>query len=146
MSWYPHVTVATVVRRDDRFLMVYEQADEGKVFNQPAGHLEKNESLQQAAVRETLEETAWKVRLTGFLGISRYVAPANNITYIRASFVAEPIAEQKGQPLDDGIIEARWMTLDELSNQKHLLRSPLVLSDIERAIIGHVYPLDLAGN
>src|SRR5688572_31807102 len=65
MTWAPHVTVATIIERDDRFLMVYEEADGKKVYNQPAGHLDPNETLQEAAIRETLEETGWTVELTG---------------------------------------------------------------------------------
>ena len=76
MGWEPHVTVAVVVERDGRFLVVEENAERGRiVYNQPAGHVEKGETLEQAAVREALEETGWDVRLTGFLGLYVYTPP-----------------------------------------------------------------------
>ncbi|RZA05142.1 MAG: NUDIX domain-containing protein, partial [Moraxellaceae bacterium] len=72
MTWAPHVTVATIVERDNRFLMVYEEADGALVYNQPAGHLDPNETLQDAAIRETFEETGWTVKLTGVVGVNLY--------------------------------------------------------------------------
>ena len=59
MRFTPHVTVATIIEDNGRFLMVEELAEGRAVFNQPAGHLEADESLIQAALRETLEETGW---------------------------------------------------------------------------------------
>jgi len=58
--WRPHVTVATVIERDGKFLFVEELAGQGSVLNQPAGHWEANESLVEAAARETLEEPPTK--------------------------------------------------------------------------------------
>ncbi len=76
MTWQPHVTVATIIERDGLFLLVKEWAEGQQKFNQPAGHLEPNESLQAAAIRETFEETAWKIQLTGVNGICVYTAQA----------------------------------------------------------------------
>lgn len=90
MSWQPHITVATVVERDGKFLFVEEFKAGQHVFNQPAGHLEANETLAQAALRETLEETAWDVELTGVVGIYLYTAPSNGVTYQRICFAARP--------------------------------------------------------
>lgn len=142
MIWTPHVTVATVIAKDDRFLLVHEHTDVGQVYNQPAGHLDPNETLVEAAVRETREETGWNVRITGLLAINLYNAP-NGLTYLRTSFAAtalEPIANAK---LDKEIIEAVWLTYDEIVRRKMQLRSPLVLSDIDRFRAGETYPLEL---
>ena len=140
-----HLTVATVVAREDRYLMVREIADGREVINQPAGHVEAGETLQQAALRETLEETGWHVELTGLLGLSHYTSPANGITYYRVSFAAQPRAKQPEASLDDGIIEAPWLTLEELERSA-ILRSPLVLSDIRKYRQNRIYPLEFIDN
>lgn len=124
-NWPPHVTVATLVERDGKFLFVYEQTDQGPRINQPAGHLEPGETLAEAALRETLEETRWQVALTGFLGVSSYLAP-NGVLYVRSTYVARPIAEHPERPLDKGIIEPLWLTPTELQERRELWRSPLV--------------------
>lgn len=143
MTWHAHVTVATVVARQNRYLMVYEHTDNGLAYNQPAGHLEQNESLQQAALRETFEETGWRVTLTGLLGVHLYKAPANGVTYVRISFAAEPVAEVPGAQLDDGIVAPYWLTYEELLARQSELRSPLVLLDVERHRQGMLKPLDM---
>lgn len=148
-TWTPHVTVATVVVNQkpegDEFLLVHEHSPSGQVYNQPAGHLEQGESLYEAALRETLEETAWEVELTGFLGVSRYEAP-NGTTYIRHSFVATPIRHQPNRVLDEGIIEALWQPFNTIANGDLNLRSPLVLRDIEKFREGLIYPLSLVAD
>ncbi len=142
----PHVTVATVVVRDDKFLFVEESPDGRTVINQPAGHLEKGESLEQAAVRECLEETAWDVKLTGFLGVTVYYSSANGITYIRNTFVAEPIKHHPEQRLDSGIDAAIWLTAREIEDKRELLRSPLVLDAVKRYQNGDILPLSAVSN
>lgn len=146
MSWFAHVTVATVTERDGRYLMVYENTDTGPAYNQPAGHLEEDETLEQAALRETLEESGWQVSLTGVLGVSLYKAPANGVTYVRVSFLAEPISQMPDAKLDSDIIEALWLDYEQIKQRHKQLRSPLVLADIERHRSGHVSPLDLVRN
>ncbi|WP_341938402.1 NUDIX hydrolase [Marinimicrobium sp. C2-29] len=143
MSWAPHVTVATVVERNGRFLFVYEEAEGRRVYNQPAGHLEPNESLTDAAVRETLEETRWQVRPTALLGIGLYRAPANGVTYLRHTFAAEAVEEHPQRPLDEGIIEPRWLTRDELLARESEWRSPMVLQAVDDFLDGKRYPLEL---
>lgn len=143
MTWFAHVTVATVTIIDDRYLMVYEHTDTGPAYNQPAGHLEENETLQEAAIRETLEETGWRVSLTGVVGVHVYKAPANGVTYVRITFAAEPVSLINNAQLDKGIIEALWLTYEEIVALKTQLRSPLVLADIERLRSGQISPLDL---
>ena len=139
----PDVTVATVICRDNRYLMVEESVRGQLVFNQPAGHLEANESLLQAALRETLEETGWDVELTGVTGIYLYTAPSNGITYQRVCFAAKPLQQRPNHPLDDGIIGPRWLSRDELAAQPERWRSELVLRCIDDYLNGQCFPLSL---
>lgn len=145
MSWAPHVTVATIIEKDNRYLMVYEEADGKKVFNQPAGHLDPNETLAEAAIRETLEETGWSIRLTGVVGVNLYTAPSNGITYFRTTFIGEAVDFDAGRPLDHGIIEAVWLTYEELLERKGELRSPMTLQIIEDYRAGRRFPLSVVG-
>jgi 8-oxo-dGTP pyrophosphatase MutT (NUDIX family) len=145
MTWAPHVTVATIIERDDRFLMVYEEAEGHKVYNQPAGHLDPNETLKEAAIRETLEETGWTVELTGVVGVNLYTAPSNGITYLRTTFIAKTVSHDADRPLDTGIIEAVWLTYEELLARKDQLRSPMTLQIIEEYRAGRRFPLDVVG-
>ena len=140
--WHAHVTVATVVERDGRFLMVQERAEGRTVINQPAGHLDEGESLVEAAVRETREETGWEVELQGLIGASLYKA-ANGVTYYRTSFYAEAIAEIADAELDSEIIQPLWLSRAELHARSAELRSELVLATIDQYLAGHRYPLSL---
>ena len=145
MSWAPHVTVATIVERDNRYLMVYEDADGKKVYNQPAGHLEPDETLCEAAIREALEETGWEVRLTGVIGVNLYTAHSNGITYFRTTFIGEALSHDENRPLDTGIIEAVWLTYEEILERKDQLRSPMTLQIIEDYRAGRRFPLSVVG-
>ncbi len=151
MTWYPHQTVAVVVEKPDtsgppQFLVVEELKNGRVVFNQPAGHLEANESLAQAAVREALEETAWHVELTGFLGVYQSESAATGICYIRNCFVARALHLDAGRTLDTDIVRTHWFTLSELQTRQAQLRSPAVITVIEDYLGGHVYPLNLVRN
>ncbi|MBD9629819.1 NUDIX hydrolase [Pseudomonas sp. PDM19] len=144
MRWLAHVTVATIVEDQGRFLLVEEMsADKKQVFNQPAGHLEANETLLEAAVRETLEETGWNVELTAVTGIYLYTAPSNGVTYQRVCFAARPQRHHPERELDDGILGARWMTREELAAQPDRWRSHLVLRCIDDYLEGERFPLAL---
>lgn len=143
MSWPPHITVATIVEKDNRFLMVEETSNGRLVYNQPAGHLEPDETLAQAAVRETLEETGWHVEPEHVLGISKYVAPHTGTIYYRTTFIAKALEHDASIQLDDGIERALWLSYDELKSQIDKLRSPLVLENIEQYLAGERYPLSL---
>ncbi|MCY1430138.1 Phosphatase NudJ [compost metagenome] len=143
MSEQPHVTVATVVEDQGRFLLVEELAEGREVLNQPAGHLENGESLLQAALRETLEETAWEVELTAVTGIYLYTAPANGVTYQRVCFAARPLRRHPDRALDEDIIGPRWLTRDELAAQPERWRSHLVLRCIDDYLAGERFPLAL---
>ncbi|MCY1420306.1 Phosphatase NudJ [compost metagenome] len=143
MSWQPHITVATIVEDQGRFLLVEELAAGQAVFNQPAGHLEANESLIEAALRETLEETGWEVELTGVTGIYLYTAPSNGVTYQRVCFAARPLRHHPERPLDEGIIGPRWLSREELAAQPERWRSHLVLRCIDDYLAGESFPLTL---
>ena len=145
-DWMPRVTVATVVRRGDEFLCVREMASvagktgKHEALNQPAGHVERGETLQEAALRETLEETGYKVTLTGLLGVYT-MSPEADRTYYRFCFLAEA-TEFMDSELDEGIIKAEWLTLDQIKAAENL-RSPLVLACCEDALVKPVLPLSL---
>lgn len=143
MQWIPHVTVATVVEHNGRYLMVEEHCSGRLLFNQPAGHLEANESLQQAAVRETLEETGCTVQLKGLVGVGLYTSPNNGITYHRTTFFAELIAEDSDYQLDEGIERAAWMSYDEIVANAARMRSDMVIGTIDQYQNGHRYPLNM---
>lgn len=143
MTWHPHITVATIVESGGRFLMVEESKGGRLVLNQPAGHLEANETLRQAAVRETLEETGWDIALSGVVGIYLYTAPSNGVTYQRVCFSASPVRHDPQRELDSGIVGARWMTREELAGQPERWRSELILRCIDDYLAGPVYDLNV---
>ncbi len=141
-TWSPHITVATIVPSptNDTFLFV-EELDNGQtVINQPAGHLEANESLVEAAIRETYEETGWHVKVSHFLGIALYEA-ANGITYQRNTFLAKVIEHDKNAILDEDIIQPVWLSYEQLLQQKAKWRSPLVKSSLQQYLNGYIFPL-----
>jgi len=139
MAWPPHITVATIVKDADRYLMVEEWIAGELVLNQPAGHLEPNETLHAAALRETLEETGWQVQLTSLIGIYHYYAPNVDIVYQRLTFAAAPL-HLTSAPLDSDIHSVQWLSLDAIRQRR--LRSPLVLQCIEDYEAGQSAPLD----
>lgn len=143
MIWKPHVTVAAVVQRDGKYLLVEEETESGLAFNQPAGHLEEGEALVDAVVRETLEETAYDFRPTHLVGVYHWHHPVKDITYLRFAFAGELRGHHPERRLDDGIVAARWLTLDEVRATQARHRSPLILRCIEDLAAGRRYPLDL---
>lgn len=144
MVWKPHVTVAAIIEKDDQFLLVEEeQGLPETVFNQPAGHLDEGESLISAAIRETMEETAHTFIPTAIVGIYRWIEPKSGTTYLRICFCGQAKPSQPGQPLDDGIVAARWFAIDEINALSHRLRSPLVKHCIDDYLAGKRYPLEL---
>ena len=144
-TWTPHVTVATVVEKDGRFLFV-EEHSEGvthTVFNQPAGHVESGETLIQAAIRETLEETGHTVEIDALLGIYTYTPPMfPDRTYYRFCFLAQSVNVDLNATLDTGIVRAVWRNLDELQETARA-RSRLVTKAIQDALSGQRFPLSL---
>ncbi|MBT2767436.1 NUDIX hydrolase [Stenotrophomonas sp. ISL-67] len=142
LRWAPHVTVATVVVRDGRLLLVEEAIEGRAVLNQPAGHLEPGESLAAAAVRETLEESGWSVRLTAFIGTYQWTAP-DGTPFLRFAYAAEPISHDLGRPLDTGILRALWLAPAELQAEPSRLRSPLVWEVVADFLAGQRHPLSI---
>ena len=143
MRWKANVTVAAVIEKDGRFLMIEESIDGQKVINQPAGHLERNESLLNAVKREVLEETAWEFEPEKIVGIYLYPGPNTEITFLRICFSGSSFQHYPDQKLDEGIIQALWMSRKELEQRKENLRSPLVTNCIDDYLKGQKYSLDL---
>ena len=143
--WKPSATVAAVIERDGRFLMVEEETRAGLRLNQPAGHLDPGESLLQAVVREALEETAHHVEPLACVGVymSRYQDEATDVTYLRFAFACRPVAQDPQRPLDAGIVRAVWLTADQIRARQDLHRSPLVMRTVDDYLAGRRYPLEL---
>jgi len=142
MSWSPEVTVAAVVLREDRFLVVEERIADQLVFNQPAGHLEPGETLLAAVIRETREETAWRFTPQALVGTYLWRNPRNGRGFLRFAFCGEVDDHRPAQPLDRGIVRASWLSGHELAAQPARLRSPLVMRCIDDFLGGQRYPLD----
>ena len=143
MIWKPNVTVAAVIERDGKFLLVEEETDDGIRFNQPAGHLECGESLLDAVVRETREETRYDFVPQALVGIYNWRHPVKDLTYLRFAFTGEVTGCDPERALDEGIIAARWLSPDEIRASSERHRSPLILRCVEDWLSGRRYPLDL---
>jgi len=140
--WKPNVTVAAIVEQNGKFLLVEEQTDRGPRFNQPAGHLEDDETLIEAVIRETMEETAYDFIPEALLGIYHWKHPHNDTTYLRFAFIGKVGVHYPMQELDDGIIQALWMSVDEIREKENLTRSSQVLTCIEDYLAGKRFPLE----
>jgi ADP-ribose pyrophosphatase YjhB (NUDIX family) len=141
--WKPNVTVAALIADNDNFLLVREIVKNRTVFNQPAGHLEEGESLIDAVIRETLEETQYQFSPTGLVGVYRFSgAESPDVTYLRFCFSGS-IGECSGGALDKGIIAAEWMTFDEIRTVQSQHRSPIVLQCIIDFLNNQPYSLDV---
>lgn len=142
MQWMPHATVAAIVEDQGKFLLVEEETDRGNRYNQPAGHLEDNESLLAAVVRETMEETAYTFHPDALLGIYHWKHEHNDSTYLRFAYIGRVSHHQPTQALDEGIVRSVWMTVEEMREQAMLMRSPQVLKCVEDYLAGKRYPLE----
>ena len=141
--WCPRVTVACVVARGDRFLIVEENAvNGGLAYNQPAGHLDPGETLQAAAVRETLEETGHHIALDAFLGVWQWTSTEHGEQVLRFGFAGHVLSHDASRPLDEGIHRALWLRRDEIEALGARLRTPLVLHAIDAWLDGRRLPLD----
>jgi 8-oxo-dGTP pyrophosphatase MutT (NUDIX family) len=138
----PAVTVATIVERDGRFLLVEEETRAGRKLNQPAGHVEAGETLPAAAARETLEETGWRVVPTALVGIYRWAAPDTGMTFVRFSFAGDAQEHDAARVLDTGILGAMWLSYEEVVARRDDHRSPLVLRCIDDYRAGKRWPLN----
>jgi len=144
--WKPSVTAAAIIERDGRFLLIEEHTSDGIRINQPAGHLDPHESLIQAVVRETLEESAHDFRPTALVGtyMARYVSArtGESVTYLRFAFCGE-LGAARDQPLDHGILRVLWMSRDELAACRERHRSPQVLQCVDDYLRGDRIPLSM---
>ncbi len=146
MIWKPHATVAAIIERDNKFLMVEEISHGQKVFNQPAGHLDEDESLVDAVIREVQEETAWQFTPQAVTGIYLWKQPQIKESFLRVAFCGTCKDHDPQQTLDDGIVQAVWKTRDQLIQQQQDLRSPMVMRCIDDYLAGKRYPLSLLSN
>jgi len=141
--WKPHVVTATVVARGGRYLCVEEEIEGARVLNQPAGHLDPGESLIGAAVRETLEETAWSVDIEALIGIYLLETATPGKTFLRFCFAASARAHDPARTLDREIVAVHWLTRDELAARRAQHRSPLVMQAVLDYEAGKRHPLSL---
>ena len=137
------MTVAAVVERDGRYLLVRERSDGHLVYNQPAGHLEDRESLLEAVMRETLEETGWQFEPQAVIGLYRWRHPGSQATYMRVCFTGAVTRQVAEHPPDADIEDVAWLALEEIRARQDELRSPLVMRSIEDHRAGHAHPLSL---
>jgi 8-oxo-dGTP pyrophosphatase MutT (NUDIX family) len=143
MQWRPRTTVAAVVERKGRFLLVEERIGGLSVLNQPAGHLDEGESLVHAVVREVREETAWGFRPEGLVGVYRWRVPPAGETFLRFCFHGPVTDHRPERPLDEGILAIHWLTREQVADSGRRLRSPLVTRCIGDYLAGRRYPLAL---
>jgi len=145
MVWKPHLTVAAVIEKNHRFLLVEEETESGLQFNQPAGHLEENEDLISAVKREVFEETSWLFEPEYFIGFHLWRKNEGSPTYFRACFSGYCHSHDPNKPLDTGVIAVHWLNREEVESKKNqkLLRSPLVSACIDEYLNGSRYPLTL---
>ena len=142
MTWKPHATVAAIVEKDGKFLMVEENVNGEIVYNQPAGHLDPHEGLIDAVIREVQEETAWKFTPEALIGVYLWPKPNTDSSFLRFAFCGTCSEHNPEQQLDEGILQAIWMSKEELQNCNKL-RSPMVLQNIDDYLSGRRYPLEL---
>jgi 8-oxo-dGTP pyrophosphatase MutT (NUDIX family) len=142
MIWKPDVTVACVVEHDGRFLLVEEETGDGLRLNQPAGHLEPNESIVDAVVRETLEETAYDFSPQQLTGIYRWSKPTCDQSYLRFAFSGQLGKHHAERSLDSGILRTLWLSRDEILASIERHRSPLVVRCIEDYLAGKRFAID----
>jgi ADP-ribose pyrophosphatase YjhB (NUDIX family) len=147
--WKPSVTVAAVIERAGRYLLVEEETPEGLRLNNPAGHLEPGESPLEGCVREALEETTHRFTPTHLLGVylSRFQRQrpgeaAQDITYLRFAYTGELGEAVAGRVLDTGIVRTLWLTPEEIRASQARHRSPLLLRCMEDHLRGQRYPLE----
>ena len=141
MSWRPELTVAAVIEREQRFLIVEERISGARVFNQPAGHVETGEALLAAVIRETREETAWEFRPSAMIGMYLWRKPRSDVYTLRFAFTGELLNHDPTQSLDRPVIGTHWLSRDDLLVREPQLRTPLVLRCIDDFLAGRRLPL-----
>ena len=146
-QWLAHTTVAAVVQNGNEFLMVREQPD-GKddVYNQPAGHLEDNETLLNAVIRETLEETGHHIQPVYLIGVYHWKSPNDGTTFIRYAYACELVSTDILDDIDPDIIGVHWVSADDILQQKIPVRSPLVQRCLQDYLDGQCFPLEIVNH
>ena len=137
----PEITVAAITETDGRFLVVEERINQRLVFNQPAGHVERGESLLTAVIREVREETAWRFEPKSLIGVYLWRSPESGVTTMRFAFSGTVGDHQSAQPLDHGIVGTHWLSRTDLQEREQRLRSPLVLRCIHDYLEGKRQPI-----
>ena len=141
--WRPSVTVAAVIERDGRFLLVEELQDGRRVLNQPAGHLDPGETLVAACAREVLEETAHRFAPAALVGVYRWHYRPSDVTFLRFCFSGSVTGIEKSRALDKEIVALHWLTPAELKDKSPMHRSPLVQQCLDDYLAGKNFSLDL---
>lgn len=141
--WKPNVTVAAIIEREGKFLLVEEETADGLMLNQPAGHLEADESLVEGAAREALEETAYGFAPEYLVGVYRWRHPDHNVTYLRFAFAGKLGTHHPERALDTGIVRTLWLTAADVRASRSRHRSPLVVRCMEDYQRGAHAPLEL---
>jgi 8-oxo-dGTP pyrophosphatase MutT (NUDIX family) len=143
MIWKPNTTVAAIVEQQGKFLLVEEETADGIRLNQPAGHVENGETLVDAVIRETNEETAYDFTPEHLLGVYHWRHPQKDITYLRFAFIGRAGDHKPGQKLDTGVLRTLWMSPDEIRASRNIHRSPQVLTCVEHYLAGQRFPLSV---
>lgn len=143
-----HLTVSVIAENTDidnnrLFLMVEERPYDNvtNVINQPSGHVEANETLIEAVVRETLEETGYDLEPSHVIGIYQFTTEKGK-TYFRICFCGSAKKHVHPVEIDSDILAVHWMSADDIfahANQ----RSPLVSQCLHDYLDGKRYPLDI---
>jgi 8-oxo-dGTP pyrophosphatase MutT (NUDIX family) len=138
-----HLTVAAVIEKRGRFLLVEERVNGALVINQPAGHVEPGETFRAAIVREVLEETAWQFTPAAIIGIYLWQRPDSGERFLRVAFCGSCHAHDPRRQLDDGIVRTLWLDRTELKARQACLRSPMVMRAIDDYRSGARYPVNM---
>lgn len=139
----PRVTVAAIIEHDERFLLVEEQPGDTVVLNQPAGHVEPGETILDAVVRETLEETGRQFTPECLIGVYTWTSPQSGEHFVRFAIYGQASEADASRALDKEIIDTLWFSRREVWSHRHKLRSPMVLRAIDDYLAGHRYPLSI---
>ena len=146
MSWVPHITVASIIKKNNEYLFVEEYINDKKVLNQPAGHLEEHETLEEGCIRETLEETAYDVEVDYLVGIYQERKKNSLDMWLRFCFKCNILEEHVDRSLDKNILRKLWLPKKELTSSNFLYRSNMVLKCIEDYEKGVKYPKEILKN
>ncbi len=141
-SYRPFITVASLVEREGRLLFIKEKIRDQVVLNQPAGHVDEGESILEAVVRETLEETGWLVKPDALVGVYQWTSPVSSKSYLRFVIACQPVQHDPALPLDVPVQSIHWLTPQEADQMRAEFRSPMVGRSLDDFVAGRRLPLD----